>query len=158
MSQFPVPQSPRGSSDGQFNSKKLSTWLLISAGAYLVMNLLHVIARTTETYQTNVTSAVNELMGESGVTMTPEPAVGVTNLLMWAVVLGLYALINAFLRQGKNWARVTGIVLACLGSAAALFGMFNILFYGAFGIVVALGVVAFIAVNVVWIVAAVRGR
>ena len=84
--------------------------------------------------------------------------VGLQEILGLAAVMAVYALIYSYLRKGKNWARVTGIVLACLGSALALVGFFDAFFYGMYGIVVALAIVAFVAVNVVWIVAAIRGR
>lgn len=145
----PVPQGPN----------RLTRLLIASAVAYLVMNLLHLIARTTEAYQSNIQSAVNQVWGD-GTTAQVEtgPVFSLWNLLTWLVVLAIYAVVHVYLSRQRNWARATGIVLACLGSALALFGFFNVFFYGWFGLVVGLGIVAFVTVNVIWIVAALRTR
>lgn len=103
-------------------------------------------------------SAADRDFGDGSTTVEFNPGVGLWSIVGPLAVLAVYALIYSYLRKGKNWARVTGIVLACLGSAFSLVGFFDAFFYGLYGIVVALAIVAFVAVNVVWIVAAIRGR
>lgn len=151
---------PASTSGGNtiFDALKLSKLLLVSAGAYLIMRVLHLIGRSLETYRENLSSAADRVLGEGAPGVEINPGVNVWSMVGLVVVLAVYALIYTYLRRGKNWARVTGIVLACLGAATSLIGFFDAFFYGLYGIVVALAIVAFVAVNVMWIVAAVRGR
>ena len=70
------------------------------------------------------------------------------------VLLGLYATAYVFLRKGANWARITGIVLAILSSLGFLGNVFGFWLYGQWAIVlIGLGI-AFIVVNIAWLVTA----
>ena len=70
------------------------------------------------------------------------------------VLLGLYASAYVFLRKGANWARITGIVLAILSSLGFLGNLFGFWLYGQWAIVlIGLGI-AFIVVNIAWLVTA----
>ena len=70
------------------------------------------------------------------------------------VLLGLYATAYVFLRKGANWARITGIVLAILSSLGFLGNLFGFWLYGQWAIVlIGLGI-AFIVVNIAWLVTA----
>lgn len=141
-----------------FDGTRLSKLLLVSAGAYLLVHVLHLIGRSTQAYHDNLISAADRVFGDGSTTVEINPGVGLWSIVGPLAVLALYALIYIYVRKGQNWARVTGIVLACLGAASSLMGFFDAFFYGLYGIVVALAIVAFVAVNVVWIVAAIRGR
>lgn len=149
---------PQNAGNTVFDGLRLSKLLVASAAVYLLIYVLHVIGRSTETYRDNMAAAADRVLGDGAAGLELDPGVNLWNLLWVAVVLALYALIYIYLRRGKNWARVTGIVLACLGSASALFGFFDAYFYGLYGIAVAVAIIAFVAVNVMWIVAAIRGR
>ncbi|TDL46511.1 hypothetical protein [Kocuria rosea] len=70
------------------------------------------------------------------------------------VLAGLYATAYVFLKKGANWARITCTVLAILSSLGFLGNLFGFWLYGQWAIVlIALGV-AFIAVNIAWLVTA----
>lgn len=70
------------------------------------------------------------------------------------VLVGLYATEYVFLRKGANWARIVGIVAAILSSLGFLGNLFGFWLYGQWAIVlIALGV-AFIVVNIAWLVTA----
>lgn len=69
-------------------------------------------------------------------------------------LVGLYGLIYVFLKKGANWARILGIVLAILSSLAFLGNAFGFWLYGQWAIaLIAIGI-AFIAVNIAWLVTA----
>lgn len=158
------PSNPAGGSG--INARQLVTGplnilLIASAGAYLILNILHMVARSTETYRTNLLGAFDQV-AESGsgwdVTLDTSSPFTMSTLLGWMIVLGLYAVVLTFLVLGAKWARVLGIVLACLGSANALFGFLYVIFYGFFGLVVGLAIIVYVAINVAWIVTAVRTK
>jgi hypothetical protein len=70
------------------------------------------------------------------------------------VLVGLYATEYVFLRKGANWARIVGIVAAILSSLGFLGNLFGFWLYGQWAIVlIAIGI-AFIAVNIAWLVTA----
>ncbi|MEX5235104.1 hypothetical protein [Kocuria arenosa] len=72
------------------------------------------------------------------------------------VLVGLYAMEYVFLRKGANWARILGIVLAILSAVGFLGNLFGIWLYGPGAIVLIAMGVAFIAVNIAWLVTASR--
>ncbi|MFI7482434.1 hypothetical protein ACH9EU_08445 [Kocuria sp. M1R5S2] len=77
-----------------------------------------------------------------------------SGLLTLAVLVGLYVMEYVFLRRGANWARIVGIVLAILSSVTFLGNLFGFWLYGQWAMVlIAIGV-AFIAVNIAWLVTA----
>lgn len=149
---------PQNAGNTVFDGPRLSKLLVASAAVYLLNSVLHLIGRSTETYRDNLSAAADRVLGDGAAGLEFDPGIDLWGLLGLAVALVLYALIYIYLRQGRNWARVTGILLACLGSAWVLFGFFDAYFYGLYGIAVAAVIIAFVAVNVVWIVAAIRGR
>ena len=70
------------------------------------------------------------------------------------VLLGLYATAYVFLKKGANWARITATVLAILSSLGFLGNLFGFWLYGQWALVlIGLGI-AFIAVNIAWLVTA----
>ncbi|KAA9394277.1 hypothetical protein FCK90_07285 [Kocuria coralli] len=149
-----MPQQPQ-----QLLSNRLYSLLIASAGAYVLLNVLHAIARSTDTYRDKLLTAYDEVMGPgSSSALDTSSAVGFTSVLGWIVVLGVYALVLVLLMREKRWARPAGIALACLGSAAALFGLIYVFFYGMLGLVVAAVIVIYAAINVAWVVTAVRTR
>lgn len=75
-------------------------------------------------------------------------------LVVMAVVLGLYALVYVFLKKGQNWARVLGIVLAILSALSVLTGFLSAWIFGGWGFVLIAVGIAFIVVNVLWLVTA----
>lgn len=70
------------------------------------------------------------------------------------VLVGLYATEYVFLRKGANWARITGIVAAILSSLGFLANLFGFWLYGQWAIVLTGLGIAFIAVNIAWLVTA----
>lgn len=72
------------------------------------------------------------------------------------VLVGLYAMEYVFLRKGANWARILGIVLAILSAVGFLGNLFGFWLYGQGAIVLIAMGVAFIAVNIAWLVTASR--
>lgn len=70
------------------------------------------------------------------------------------VLLGLYATAYVFLKKGANWARITGTVLAILSSLGFLGNLFGFWLYGEWAIVLITIGIAFIAVNIAWLVTA----
>lgn len=80
----------------------------------------------------------------------------VSGVIAVVVLVGLYATAYVFLRKGANWARIVGTVLAILSSLGFLGNLFGFWLYGQWAIVlIALGI-AFIAVNIAWLVTAFR--
>ena len=72
------------------------------------------------------------------------------------VLVGLYVMEYVFLSKGANWARILGIVLAILSAVGFLGNLFGFWLYGQWAIVlIGLGI-AFIAVNIAWLVTAFR--
>ena len=70
------------------------------------------------------------------------------------VLVGLYVMEYVFLSKGANWARILGIVLAILSAVGFLGNLFGFWLYGQWAIVlIGLGI-AFIAVNIAWLVTA----
>ena len=70
------------------------------------------------------------------------------------VLVGLYVMEYVFLSKGANWARILGMVLAILSAVAFLGNLFGFWLYGQWAIVlIGLGI-AFIAVNIAWLVTA----
>lgn len=73
------------------------------------------------------------------------------------VLVGLYVMEYVFLSKGANWARILGIVLAVLSALGFLGNLFGFWLYGQWAIVLTAIGIAFIIVNIVWLVTALRG-
>ncbi|TDL42449.1 hypothetical protein [Kocuria rosea] len=72
------------------------------------------------------------------------------------VLVGLYVMEYVFLSKGANWARILGIVLAILSAVGFLGNLFGFWLYGQWAIVLITIGIAFIAVNIAWLVTAFR--
>jgi hypothetical protein len=132
--------------------KRLLTLTLVSAAAYLLNQVLGLISTSstdmTASYEQAGLSAEQIAQTQSVATVV---AVGVI-----VVALALYALVYVFLRKGRNWARVLGIVLAILSTLAVLLGLLTTVMMGLSGLgMVGLAVgLALVVVNVLWLVTA----
>ena len=80
----------------------------------------------------------------------------ITSIAVIVVALVVYALVYVFLRKGRNWARVLGIVLTILSTVVTVIGILGTLAIGGPGIVVTLLSVVFVVVNVLWLATAFR--
>ena len=72
------------------------------------------------------------------------------------VLVGLYVMEYVFLSKGANWARILGIVLAILSAVGFLGNLFGFWLYGQWAIVLITIGVAYILVNIAWLVTALR--
>lgn len=129
---------------------RLLTLTLASAGLYLLNQLVGLYASSTadmsETYEQLGLSA-------DQIAQTQSTAM-VTSIVMLLIALGLYALVYVFLKKGKNWARILGIVLSILSIVTSGIGLFGALMYGGVGIVLLILGLLLIVVNVLWLVTA----
>ncbi|MEX5296045.1 hypothetical protein QYM41_12280 [Kocuria sp. CPCC 205268] len=133
--------------------KRLLTLTLVSAAVYLLNGLVDLFATATvdmtETYREMGLSPEQIAVAEqTGGVAT------VTGVLVLAVALGLYALVYVFLKKGKNWARVLGIVLSVLSVLGTLIGLLGVMAYGGLGIVLLVLGLLLVVVNVLWLVTA----
>ncbi|MGQ1798810.1 hypothetical protein ACT4S5_16985 [Kocuria oceani] len=129
---------------------RLLTLTLASAGLYLLNQLVGLYASSTadmsETYEQLGLSA-------DQIAQTQSTAM-VTSIVTMLIALGLYALIYVFLKKGKNWARILGIVLSILSIVINGLGLFGALLYGGLGVVLLILGLLLIVVNVLWLVTA----
>ena len=72
----------------------------------------------------------------------------ITGIVMLVIALGLYALVYVFLKKGKNWARVLGIVLSILSVVGTLIGLLGAMAYGGLGVVLLVLGLVLVVVNV----------
>lgn len=79
-----------------------------------------------------------------------------SGVIALVVLVGLYVMEYVFLRKGANWAGILGIVLAILSAVTFLGNLFGFWLYGQWAIVLTAIGIAFIAVNIVWLVTAFR--
>lgn len=142
----PVPAPPQ--------HRRLLSLTLVSAGLYLLSGIVSMIA----TLNTDL-GEIYERMGvpadQAGALTGQLSGLSVAGgLIGLAVALGLYVLLYVFLKKGRNWARILGIVLAILSAVSVLFGFLGTWLYGAWAIpLIAIGI-AFIVVNILWLVTA----
>ena len=133
--------------------KRLLTLTLVSAAVYLLNDIVGIIAATT----VDTTEMYREMGLSADQIAAADQASGIgqiTGIVMLVIALGLYALVYVFLKKGKNWARVLGIVLSILSVVGTLIGLLSAMAYGGLGIVLlALGL-ALVVVNVLWLVTA----
>ena len=136
--------------------QRLLTLTLVSAGLYLLSQLVSLFtadaASTADALQEQGLSAAEAAsLAEqtAGVAM-------ITSIAVIVVALVVYALVYVFLRKGRNWARVLGIVLAILSTLGVLLGLVTTALVGLSGLGVVgllLGLVL-VVVNVLWLVTA----
>lgn len=147
----PVPPPPE--------LKRLLSLTLLSAALYLVNGVVSAVLMASTDL-----GAMYERMGlpaeeaeQAGAMATRMNGLTVVSTLGGLIVaLGLYALVFFFLKKGANWARILGIVLAVVSAVSTLLGFLGAVLYGAWAVVlIAIGV-AFVVVNVLWIVTAVK--
>lgn len=79
-----------------------------------------------------------------------------SGVIALVVLVGLYVMEYVFLSKGANWARILGIVLAILSSVTFLGNLFGFWLYGQWAIVLITIGIAFIAVNIAWLVTVFR--
>ena len=94
--------------------KRLLTLTLVSAAVYLLNDIVGIIAVTT----VDTTEMYREMGLSADQIAAADQASGIgqiTGIVMLVIALGLYALVYVFLKKGKNWARILGIVFAILG-------------------------------------------
>ena len=95
--------------------------------------------------------------GQIGTMFEQMRGVSIASGVMAVVVLvGLYVMEYVFLSKGANWARILGIVLAILSAVTFFTNLFGSWLYGQWAIVLITIGVAFIAVNIAWVVSASR--
>ncbi|WP_144790663.1 hypothetical protein [Kocuria palustris] len=143
------------------NLKRLRSLLIASAVLFLLLALAQIIGRTTMAYARSLQDAAQMYEG-LGIPMsgaqTGGLAFGVSNIISWVVTLALYALVFVLLTRAPGPARILGIILAILGSIGALFAFISAFAYGWAAILVILAGLAFIVVNIMWIVQAVKTK
>lgn len=136
--------------------KRLLNLTLASAGLYLLHGVVSMIAVAAtdlaELYERMGVPAgqAGALTGRLGGLTT------LTGLVGLALAAGLYALVYVFLKKGRNWARILGIVLAVLGAVNVLFGLLGSWLYGTWAIALIAVGLALAVVNVLWLVTALR--
>lgn len=129
---------------------RLLTLTLASAGLYLLNRLAGLFASLSA----DMSQSYEELGLSPDQIAQAESAATVTTIVTIVVALALYALIYVFLKKGKNWARILGIVLSILSVVTTGIGLLGALAYGGVGIVLLLLGLLLIVVNVLWLVTA----
>ena len=133
--------------------KRLLTLTLVSAAVYLLNDIVGIIAATT----VDTTEMYREMGLSADQIAAAEQASGIgqiAGIVMLVIALGLYALVYVFLKKGKNWARVLGIVLSILSVVGTLIGLLVAMAYGGLGIVLLVLGLVLVVVNVLWLVTA----
>ncbi|MFW3385959.1 UNVERIFIED_CONTAM: hypothetical protein RF648_08145 [Kocuria sp. CPCC 205274] len=132
--------------------KRLLTLTLVSAAVYLLNQVVGLIT----TAGTDM-SASYEQAGLSAEQIAQTQGVAtIFSVGIIVLALALYALVYVFLKKGKNWARVLGIVLAILSTLGVLLGLVTTALVGlsGLGIVGLLLGLVLVVVNVLWLVTA----
>lgn len=133
--------------------KRLLTLTLVSAGLYLLNEIVGLIVAST----VDMTERYREMGLSAEEIAVAEQAGGITvvsGIVTLVIALGLYALVYVFLKKGKNWARVLGIVLSVLSVVGTLIGILGAMAYGGLGIVLLVLGLLLVVVNVLWLVTA----
>lgn len=129
---------------------RLLTLTLASAGLYLLNRVAGLVA----SFSADMSQSYAELGLSADQIAQAESAATVTTIVTLVVALALYALIYVFLKKGKNWARVLGIVLSVLSIVTTAIGLLGALAYGGVGIVLLVLGLLLLVVNVLWLVTA----
>jgi hypothetical protein len=148
------PNQYTGTAAAPAELKKLLTLTLVSAGLYLLSGAVAIFA----TASTDMTDVYRQMgMPSDQAALMAEQAGGVataTSVITLVIAMALYALVYVFLKKGRNWARILGIVLAILGAVGTLFGFIGALAYGGTGIVMIVVGVLHAVANILWLVTA----
>ncbi|MEO9248488.1 hypothetical protein ABDK96_12430 [Citricoccus nitrophenolicus] len=142
----------------------LKTLTLVSFAAYVISGILGFFGLDEETIRTQLQDQM-EAQGQavSGEQLDQIVSAGVVGGMAFAignlvVAVVLYLVVFFGLRKAKNWARILGTVLAAVGALVTAYGLFGIgtMMDGnaALGIVSLILSIAYIVVNIVWIVIA----
>lgn len=172
--QYGAPQGQYGAPQGQYGPgphgaqgpaaappqlKRLLSLTLLSAALYAVSSIVSLVASSTM----DLTSMAGRMGMPAEQAQQAEAMAGqsaalsvVSGLVTLAIALGLYALVYVFVKKGRNWARILGVVLASLSTLSVLFGFLGYWLYGGWGFVLMAVGAAFVVVNVLWIVTAFR--
>ncbi|MGX5357531.1 hypothetical protein [Kocuria sp. KH4] len=130
---------------------RLLTLTLASAGIYLLSQLVSLFTSSSGEQTAALEEAglsAEQIASTQGIAM-------VTTIVLIVVAMVLYALIYVFLKKGKNWARVLGIVLGILSVVTTVLGLFvGGMAIAGLGIVSLILAVLFVVVNVLWLVTA----
>ncbi|MEX5272216.1 hypothetical protein [Kocuria sabuli] len=160
-------QWPSGAGPGQHNGtapaprqlKRLLGLTIASGALYAALGVVVTVIFATMNFaamyqQMGVPAAE---AGQIGAMMGQMRSYSIASGVIAVVILiGLYATAYVFLRKGANWARITGIVLAIASSLTFLANLFGFWLYGQWAIVlIGLGI-AFIAVNIAWLITALQ--
>ena len=151
------PGQRRGPAPAPRQLKRLLGLTVTSGALYTVLGVVVTVIFATmdfaEMYQRMGVPA--EDAGQVGAMMGQMRGFSIASGLIAIVVLvGLYATEYVFLRKGANWARIVGIVAAILSSLGFLGNIFGFWLYGQWAIVLTGLGVAFIVVNIAWLVTA----
>ena len=131
---------------------RLLTLTLVSAAVYLLNQVVGLLT----TSSTDMTASYEQSGLSADQIAQTESVAMITTVVLVVIALALYALVYVFLKKGKNWARVLGVVLAILSTLAVLLGLLTTVMMGLSG----LGVVGLVlglllvVVNVLWLVTA----
>lgn len=148
------PNAGPGAGLRNFDKRHLLTkpvyWLLLlSAFMYLSNVVMQQVGQFTSAYQSNAVPFYENLNGAAAYA-----GYVIGQAITIAAILGLYVLVLVPTAKGKNWGRVVGFVFAGIGSLIALGNLVGVSLYGAFGIVIVLILVIWVAANIGWIVVA----
>jgi len=147
---------------------RLKTLTLVSLGIHVVSSVAG-FATTNEDMIREVTVAQLESQGVAATEEMIDQAVGMgmafniaTVIVTLVVGLALYLLVYFGLRKRQNWARILGTVLAAVGAlftAVSLFGTGAVMSVApVLGTATLILGVAFVVVNVWWIITAFSGE
>jgi hypothetical protein len=132
--------------------KRLLTLTLVSAAIYLLNQVVGLIT----TAGTDMSASYEQAGLSADQIAQTEGVATIFSVGIIVLALALYALVYVFLKKGKNWARVLGIVLAILSTLGVLLGLLTTALIGLSG----LGIVGLflglllVVVNVLWLVTA----
>lgn len=139
--------------------RKLKLFTLISLGLYVISQAVGLILVASEGYRQQMIDDTIAQQEALGMPMTAEEAEGVIGLittvtLVFALIgAAIYLLVYFGLRANKNWARITGIVFAIIGTVftagSLLFGNLDV-----FTLILTL---LWIVANIYWLVLAFSG-
>ena len=110
----------------------IAFWLIIAAAALTAIEMLTELANLDGSMAMVLNDpSVREALGEQGGQFSEQElaqmmsgTAGVFIVIIAVIAVGLYLMVAFGVKAGKNWARITGAVLAAL----SLFGLFNIWF------------------------------
>ncbi|KLU09652.1 hypothetical protein BJF77_00685 [Kocuria sp. CNJ-770] len=130
---------------------RLLTLTLASAGLYLLSQLVSLF--------TSFSGDQTAVLEESGLSADQiaslQGTATITSIVLIVVAMALYALIYVFLKKGKNWARILGIVLGIISVVSTVLGLLvGGMAIAGLGIVSLILAIAFVVVNVLWLVTA----